>query len=497
MTQSVETHTQRMPLPRDVVPHPSRRSARPARLDSLTGLRFFAAGIVFLHHGFELTTGTLREAMLAVFGHGRAGVSFFFLLSGFVLAWSMQPGDRATSFWRRRAARLWPAYAVATVAGYIVSRYFDGRPFSMERLAANLAMVQSWIPAKDWYFSVNAVNWSLSVEAFFYLTFPLYAAAILRMRARSAMALAAALFGGILTVALVFGRDLVLGGGWMLPDAPAIWVLYVSPAVRILEFLLGIVMVTLIRRGALPRVPVALAWTALAVGWVVAGKVPASFAVVAVTVLPFCLLIIAYAQTDVAAPRTTLWSSRGLVFLGNISFCFYLVHQLVIRVLTVEVGPAWLSVSTGVRSLKVLGLVLAVSLVAAWLLHECVEKPGERLLRGRAPRSAPAHSHRGDGRTAGRELRDADLPDVEPRDRPRTDRPRTGRPRPDGPRSDRPRPDGPRPERPRSDRPHTDRPHTDRPHTDPGQPVRRANTSRHAYAGSPVLEVSAPRPRSG
>jgi peptidoglycan/LPS O-acetylase OafA/YrhL len=442
VTQSVETHTVRMSLPRTVTPHPSRRSARPARLDSLTGLRFFAAGIVFLHHGFELTTGTLREAMLAVFGHGRAGVSFFFLLSGFVLAWSMQPGDRATSFWRRRFARLWPAYAVATVAGYVVCRYFDGRPFSLERLAANLAMVQSWIPAKDWYFSVNAVNWSLSVEAFFYLTFPLYAAAILRMRAGQAMVLAGVLFGGILTAALLVGRDLVLGGGWMLPDAPAIWVLYVSPAVRILEFLLGIVMVTLVRRGALPRVPVALAWSALAVGWVVAGKVPASFAVVAVTVLPFCLLILAYAQTDVAAPRTTLWSSRGLVFLGNISFCFYLVHQLVMRVFVVEVGPAWLSVSTGVRSLKVLILVLAVSLVAAWLLHVCVEKPGERLLRGRAPRSA-----RPDTRLPDTRLPDAHVPDAR--------RPAAGHPAP--------RPDG----------------------------------SRQAYVGGPVLEVSGPRPRSG
>jgi len=375
-----------MSLPRQLSPNLSRRSLRPARLDSLTGLRFFAAGIVFLHHGFELTTGTLREAMQAAFGHGRAGVSFFFVLSGFVLAWSMQPGDRAVAFWRRRAARLWPAYAAATLAGYLVSRFWDGRLVSPERLVANLAMVQAWIPAKDWYFSVNAVNWSLSVEAFFYLTFPLYAATILRLRARHAMVLGAVLFGGILLVAFAFRGDIVLAGGWMLPGAPAVWVVYVSPAVRIMEFLLGIVLVTLVRRGAVPRIPPALAWASLAVAWVVAGKVPASFSLVAVTVLPFCLLILSYAQTDVAAPRTTVWSTRSLVFLGNISFCFYLVHQLVMRVLSAEAGPAWLSASTGVRSLKVLGLVLAVSLVAAALLHFGVEKPCERMLRSRAPR---------------------------------------------------------------------------------------------------------------
>ena len=92
MTQSVDAHTVRMDLSRELMAKPSRRPAGPSRLDSLTGLRFFAAGIVFMHHSFELTTGTLREALLAVFGHGRAGVSFFFVLSGFVLAWSARPG---------------------------------------------------------------------------------------------------------------------------------------------------------------------------------------------------------------------------------------------------------------------------------------------------------------------------------------------------------------------------------------------------------------------
>jgi peptidoglycan/LPS O-acetylase OafA/YrhL len=384
VTQSVEAHTMRMVIPRDLSANPSRKQARPSRLDSLTGLRFFAAGIVFFHHAFELTTGTLREALLAVFGHGRAGVSFFFVLSGFVLAWSMQRGDGAVSFWRRRFARVWPAYAVAAIAGYLVSRLFDGRLFSLERLAANLAMAQSWIPSKDWYFSINAVGWSLSVEAFFYLTFPLYAAAILRMRARTAFVFAGVLLTGMVAVAAVFGQGIVLAGGFMLPASSGVWVVYVCPAVRILEFLLGIVMVTLIRRAVLPRVPVSLAWASLAVAWVVAGQVPAGFAVVAVTVIPFALLILAYAQTDVAAPGTTFWSSPKVVLLGNISFCFYLVHQLVLRVFASQAGPEWLGASTGVRSLKVIGLVLVVSLVAAWLLHEIVEKPCERLLRGRS-----------------------------------------------------------------------------------------------------------------
>jgi peptidoglycan/LPS O-acetylase OafA/YrhL len=365
---------------------------RRPRLDSLTGLRFFAAGIVFLHHGFELTTGTLRESLQLVFGHGRAGVSFFFLLSGFVLAWSMQKNDRKTSFWRRRFARIWPAYAVAAVAGYLVSMHWDGRPFSLGRLAANLAMVQAWLPHKDWYFSTNAVGWSLSVEAFFYLTFPFYARYIVRLPARRALALAGVLLGGMLALAVWFRGDITLIHGYQLPDADALWIIYVLPAVRILEFLLGITLVALIRQAAMPRIPVSLAWLSLGASWALASQVPASFAVVSVTVVPFCLLILAYAQTDVAAPGTTVWSRPTMVFLGNVSFCFYLVHQLVIRVFATEVGPGWLVASTGVRSLKVLALLFVVSLVAAWLLHALVEKPFEKLLRGRSPRPAPIHT---------------------------------------------------------------------------------------------------------
>jgi peptidoglycan/LPS O-acetylase OafA/YrhL len=413
VTQSADAHTVRMFLSDDSAATSSQHSAiarstgrhssvqprpngdvrvtRRPRLDSLTGLRFFAAGIVFFHHAFELTTGTLREALQTVFGHGRAGVSFFFLLSGFVLAWSMQRGDKATSFWRRRFARIWPAYAVAAVAGYLVSRWYDGRPFSLERLAANLAMVQAWIPQKDWYFSTNAVGWSLSVEAFFYLTFPLYARYIMRLDGRRALALAGVLLGGMLAAAVWFRGDITLIHGFQLPDSDALWIIYVLPAVRILEFLLGITLVALIRQKAMPRIPVAVAWVSLGVAWVVASQVPASFAVVVVTVVPFCLLILAYAQTDVTAPGTTVWSRPAMVFLGNVSFCFYLVHQLVIRVFSSKVGIGWLIASNGLRSLKVLALLFVVSLVAAWLLHALVEKPFEKLLRPRSRRSAPIH----------------------------------------------------------------------------------------------------------
>src|SRR5919107_1067497 len=76
-------------------------------LPSLTGLRWMAALLVFgLHvHNFGWFGGTGGRLVSWAFGAGATGVSFFFVLSGFVLTWSARPRDRALAFWRRRVAR--------------------------------------------------------------------------------------------------------------------------------------------------------------------------------------------------------------------------------------------------------------------------------------------------------------------------------------------------------------------------------------------------------
>lgn len=58
-------------------------------------------------------TGTEAGVALIV---GRSALSFFFVLSGFVMTWSARPGDTATAFWRRRAAKIYPLHAVTWFA---------------------------------------------------------------------------------------------------------------------------------------------------------------------------------------------------------------------------------------------------------------------------------------------------------------------------------------------------------------------------------------------
>lgn len=86
-------------------------SARLLRLDSLTGVRFFAAMLVFGFHALHYVSG------LEVFSAGMVGVSLFYILSGFVMAWTAREDDRPSLFYRRRFARIYPAF----IAAWLVS----------------------------------------------------------------------------------------------------------------------------------------------------------------------------------------------------------------------------------------------------------------------------------------------------------------------------------------------------------------------------------------
>src|SRR5688500_12797828 len=78
----------------------------PSRLPSLTGARFIAAGLVFVFHAtfaWPFASSGAQETSGLLFSQGGyTGVTFFFILSGFVLTWAVRPGDTTPRFWRRR-----------------------------------------------------------------------------------------------------------------------------------------------------------------------------------------------------------------------------------------------------------------------------------------------------------------------------------------------------------------------------------------------------------
>ncbi len=109
-----------------------------SNLPRLTGLRAFAALAVF---GFHVSSRWgVFHIPLAYLGY--TGVAMFFVLSGFVLAWSTKPGTRARTFYRRRFARIYPAHLVVLLAAAVVPVVQVAR--SLTVALPNLFLVQSW-----------------------------------------------------------------------------------------------------------------------------------------------------------------------------------------------------------------------------------------------------------------------------------------------------------------------------------------------------------------
>src|SRR6201999_2308676 len=101
---------------------------------------------------------------------GYVGVSFFFVLSGFVLFWSAKPNEPMRAFWRRRALKIFPNHLVVFTAAMIL---FAAAITAPRTWIANIFLVHSWFPQADTYVSVNPPSWTLCSELLFYALFPL------------------------------------------------------------------------------------------------------------------------------------------------------------------------------------------------------------------------------------------------------------------------------------------------------------------------------------
>jgi peptidoglycan/LPS O-acetylase OafA/YrhL len=361
------------------------------RLPSLTGMRFIAAFIVFAFHVIyeaPFSNASFAGKYARVFGQGGwTGVAFFFVLSGFVLTWSARPGDPARRFWRRRVAKIVPDYLLTYLAaiGLLLA---SGLALGGWRWLPGLFMVESWFPQPDIETSANPVAWSLSCEAFFYLCFPLLLWLIVKIRPERLWFWAIGVAGLVWCVPLI--GKVILPGTPVAPWAPSVstyqfWFVYVFPPTRMLEFVLGMLMARIVATGKWIRFPLPLAWALAVFAYAIAPDGPYIYQVVAITVVPIALLIPAAAAADLSGK----WSptkSRLMVWLGTISYAFYLWHRLILIYGHRLLGPGRTWDSAAVIGLAV--LAFAVVILVAWLTYRFVEVPLHRRIAGRTARAA-------------------------------------------------------------------------------------------------------------
>lgn len=341
------------------------------RLDSLTGLRFPAALAVFAFHAsVHSTPGDARDVALAIAGRGYTGVSFFFVLSGFVLTWSMRSEDTPAAFYRRRFARIAPTYWVC-LAGALLLQVLGTRQVWEPLLDAvpSFFAVQAWWPSESIHYGANGPGWSISAEMFFYAVFPVLVLVARSARGRVGLA--------VLAAVLALGPALVLQPASADATTEG-WFIYVLPMTRLADFVVGILLALAMSRGWRPAVGLGSALALTAALYAVSGVLPVWATVNLATLAGFALVIAAAAGRDVSG-RGSIWASPLAVRLGEWSFAFYLVQASVLKVQHEAVKV--LGLGAALEWVTVL-LALGVSLALAALLHTVVERPFERRLRG-------------------------------------------------------------------------------------------------------------------
>lgn len=373
------------------------------RLDALTGIRFFAALAVFLHHTPrpEWLPGPVSRFM----GSGMNGVTIFFILSGFVIAFNYfddaaRPTVKATwNYFVGRVARVYPLYIVTLTVVWLT--YGEGQ--WLTRFAWQALALHAWHPDLRMAYGNNAPGWSISVEFFLYACFPIIVLA-LRPIARNWKAIVAVALGLIalsFTLATLF-QLLRPGLGPNDPESAHRWI-YRNPGTRLIDFALGMLAALLLREllirwGRRPArrdtwLAPMLTWLPIAVTvglmtWTLRTRYYASFD--AMWIVPSLALLIGLGYYH-RSSLSRLLSRRSLVFLGEVSFAFYLVHRPIQNLFRTE---TFVDDSPVLFTLKTLGIVLVVTAVAA-ACHFVIERPAQRwinrLLKVRTrPSAAPS-----------------------------------------------------------------------------------------------------------
>lgn len=333
------------------------------RIRALDGLRGLAALVVVLYHyttRYPELYGP-REGLWFHVPWGHYGVRLFFIISGFVIFMTIDRTENLWQFIASRFARLYPVFWVCMGITLAVIRWTDlpKRQISNADAWWNLTMVPGMHHAQ----SIDGVYWSLRYELSFYVVMGLLLGLGLR---RFAL-----LFIAAIVVASAFAQQQTInvhfyakGADLNIWDFNPYW---------FSMFLIGMTLYDMREKfrwwhGAL----LALSFGEIAIQqfyWKTQDAADPGWPYMGVIALSTTLVFAA------SRWRVPLLTSRPIVFLGVISYSWYLIHQ--------NVGFAiirWAE-SRGWHIMPAVTLAFAASIAIASALNKLIEQPANTWLR--------------------------------------------------------------------------------------------------------------------
>ena len=343
---------------------------------SLTGLRFVLAFWVLMYHSADMASGGIGY----FFGKGYLGVDFFFVLSGFILAYAYErdflsgpPGKGATgAYFKNRFARVYPVHfftLLFSIAFLNFLRWWGELDYSMpyHELPYHFLLLHAWGFINPLYW--NDPSWSISAEMFAYIfLFP--ANAFLIRRYGRKISLLTTLAG---LLVLLYVSEVVLDRPGFLKHAR-------YGIVRILpEFLLGM-SIYLYRTELLNAIRrYAWAW------WLMTA---ACLVIIYLWEYDYFILpVVVFTIIGLLQPGTAAYrwlSGKKLVYFGHVSYSLYMVQLFALHtghILTPKAGQ-WLGQIPGYQPwMFFFPCTIAVCLLMAIACKHLVEDPSRRWIR--------------------------------------------------------------------------------------------------------------------
>lgn len=361
----------------------SEKAAR-ARLDSIQALRGIASVLVLIAHAVDVSLHSgpwFGPEWMPLSNFGAFGVDIFFVISGFVMPYSLEGkfGARESArFLVHRWIRIAPPYLIVT-AGILVGDLFRGREVSSISVL-NAVLFVPILDTETYTEPPLSIGWTLSFEFTFYLI-----VAVLLWLGSRRLAL-----NIVLTLA---GLSLL---GMLVPGAPYIIEWVTNP--MLLEFAMGTVCYVIWRSGSVARLGTALRIIGVLAVVVLIVQIFVGYGDISESSRAFhsqtawlrvllwgipATAIFLAALTTVDNRSNSMLHRFGME-LGDASYSIYLVHLPLIGLVAVAMS------SVSMPGFVILPVCVMVGLAAGFAYFRAVESPVTRWLRRIADRQLPS-----------------------------------------------------------------------------------------------------------
>tara|TARA_R110001583_G_scaffold185149_1_gene345099 strand:+ start:3534 stop:4580 length:1047 start_codon:yes stop_codon:yes gene_type:complete len=343
-------------------------------MDSLDGLRGFAALIVVLSHTSNVEMYFLP--FLDFRGVGKSGVYLFFLLSAFLLTLPLlRQGNKIftrqfmSHYWQRRFFRIYPLFAlyllIALVSSYILLTFLDkkniGLPFhlDLQSFFSHLFLQEG-----------KGVTWSIAVEFKFYFILPFFAYLFYIIQAKSIKYSVIIVCVALVLYQVLFTFDKIeLTQTSVLPYIP---IFLIGMLLAVFQHAINEGLITLKYKKTIKILGyigfVGVSVTTPFIYTALFEFVPNNYFHKEYILITICWAMILFSAANIQGIIQVFFALPFMRFFGAISFSLYLFHPIFIDALR------FIKMETGFEAWVVLGL----SIITAYISFKLIEEPSAR-----------------------------------------------------------------------------------------------------------------------